>query len=228
MPIDLTPFNFTPTENTAYEALLSMGPSTGYALAKELSIARANAYQALNGLVAKGAAVATGERPTRYRATRPDVVFATLIDRINQKLDVLQAQIARAPAAPQESLVSLTGRRALVDLAMRTAVKEHGRVEVLGPGNLLLDMAPAWRRRATDDRVTSIWLLGEGTDFPFVHEGIVPLDLVETHFNTEVLILTTSTDGIASRLSASTANGYWTTDLTLLGLLRTTLKHFTS
>ncbi len=57
--IDLTPFGFTPTENLAYGALLDLGPSSGYAVAKELSIARANAYQALNGLVAKGAAVIT-------------------------------------------------------------------------------------------------------------------------------------------------------------------------
>ncbi len=66
--IDLTPFGFTPTENLAYGALLELGPSSGYALAKDLSIARANAYQALNGLVAKGAAIQTDDQPQRYRA----------------------------------------------------------------------------------------------------------------------------------------------------------------
>ena len=82
MPIDLTPFGFTPTENRAYGALLELGPSSGYALAKALSIARANAYQALNGLVAKGGAIRTHEAPQRYRAERPDarVSFANVPD----------------------------------------------------------------------------------------------------------------------------------------------------
>ena len=43
MTIDLTPFGFTPTENLAYRALLDEGPIGGYAFAKKLNIARANA-----------------------------------------------------------------------------------------------------------------------------------------------------------------------------------------
>ena len=40
-------FGFTPTETKSYQALLKLGPSTGYGVARELGIARANVYQAL-------------------------------------------------------------------------------------------------------------------------------------------------------------------------------------
>ena len=53
-PLDLTPFGYTQTENLVYSRLLQGGPASGYAVARDLLIARANAYQALRGLVAKG------------------------------------------------------------------------------------------------------------------------------------------------------------------------------
>ena len=70
-PVDLTPFGFTPTESAAYGALLAAGPSSGYAVARHLAVARANAYQALNGLVTKQAADCTGEDPQIFRAVQP-------------------------------------------------------------------------------------------------------------------------------------------------------------
>src|SRR4029077_694037 len=54
--VDLTPFGFTPTESLIYEVLLTGGPGTGYTIARAAGLARANAYSALEGLVAKGAA----------------------------------------------------------------------------------------------------------------------------------------------------------------------------
>jgi sugar-specific transcriptional regulator TrmB len=50
---DLTRFGFTPTEGLVYQVLLTGGPGTGYAIARAAGLARANAYSALEGLVAK-------------------------------------------------------------------------------------------------------------------------------------------------------------------------------
>ncbi|MBK8005037.1 MAG: hypothetical protein IPK12_14215 [Gemmatimonadetes bacterium] len=52
--VDLTPFGFTPTESRVYGVLLSGGPGTGYAIARNAELARANTYSALEGLVAGG------------------------------------------------------------------------------------------------------------------------------------------------------------------------------
>ena len=67
MPIDLSPFGFTPTETHVYSALLDRGFTSAYALAKSIGVARANVYQALNGLVSKGAAIRVSESPQVFR-----------------------------------------------------------------------------------------------------------------------------------------------------------------
>src|SRR2546422_7108627 len=51
MPADLMPFGFTATESMVYSTLLRLGPATGYAVARAVRLARANAYGALDGLV---------------------------------------------------------------------------------------------------------------------------------------------------------------------------------
>src|SRR5262249_61709553 len=76
--IDLTPFGFTPTESLVYEVLLTGGPGTGYAIARSAGLARANAYSALEGLVAKGAARVDAGRPKRYRPETPAALIAPI------------------------------------------------------------------------------------------------------------------------------------------------------
>ena len=39
MPLDLTPFDFTPTESLVYEVLITRGPGTGYAVARAAGLA---------------------------------------------------------------------------------------------------------------------------------------------------------------------------------------------
>src|SRR3954452_14097101 len=76
--LNLTPFGFTPTESAVYEVLLTSGPGTGYAIARAAGLARANAYSALEGLVAKGAARVEGGRPRRYRPESPAGLIARI------------------------------------------------------------------------------------------------------------------------------------------------------
>ncbi len=71
MPLDLTPFGFTPTEGVVYKVLLRDGPGTGYAIARAAGLARANAYSALEGLAGKGAARVETGRPS---ATVPNLL----------------------------------------------------------------------------------------------------------------------------------------------------------
>src|SRR5262245_53013412 len=108
---DLTPFGFTPTETRVYFALLGRGPSSGYAVGRELSIARANAYQALRGLVAKGAATVTGETPPKFRAVRPEALYAQIVDTQTRKLDKLESDLARAPQSGADPVIRVGGRR---------------------------------------------------------------------------------------------------------------------
>ena len=83
--VDLTHFGFTPTESLVYQALLTNGPGTGYALARAAGLARANAYSALEGLVTKGAARVDGGRPKQYRPEPPASLMARITNSVGQE-----------------------------------------------------------------------------------------------------------------------------------------------
>ena len=216
--IDLTPFGFTPTENLAYGALLGLGPSSGYALAKELSIARANAYQALNGLVAKGAAVITNDQPRRFRAERPDAILARVIDLGAQRLDALENQILTAGRRVGAAMVEIQGKRALLDIALRTLAREPGEVMCIGSPDLVAALGPAWRRRALDSRPSAVWLIGEDPgDLPVEIRGGIDSTKSEDLFSGPVFLLLAGDVAVIARVDEDEISGYWTSDITIVG-----------
>src|SRR5512141_1112170 len=98
--IDLTHFGFTPTESLVYEVLLTGGAGTGYAIARAAGLARANAYSALEGLVAKGAARVEAGRPKRYRPEEPAALIARIatdhglaLERLSADLDTISVPL---------------------------------------------------------------------------------------------------------------------------------------
>src|SRR5512134_50151 len=149
---DLTPFGFTGTENSAYGALVELGPSSAYSIARKLSIARANAYQALDGLVAKQAASVVATGPKRYRAVQPQTLFTLVADAQSRRLDRLESQIAGVAAEGERPLVSLTGGRAIRDSATRAILRSAGAVRLAGPPKDLEALGPAIRARVASGR----------------------------------------------------------------------------
>lgn len=214
-PLDLTPFGFTPTESLAYRALTELGPQTGYGLARALSIARANAYQALRGLVAKGAVTTTtAERPERYRPVQPAALVALIAGREAGKLDRLEAQLSRVQGAGAPGIVALSGERSLLDLAMRTAARAAGPVICIAPARLLLSLAPAWHKRAGDRAETHLWYLGDAPAKPLPVEpsGQVETATAEGYFGAPILLLVAPEASVLATLAAAGSAGYWTSD----------------
>src|SRR5712692_7191511 len=113
---DLTPFGFTATESLLYAALLRLGPSTGYGVARATRLARANAYAALDGLVTRGAAQRRGGRPVHYRAAPPQTLLAQLAAQQGEALDRLSRALAETshPDEPDTHVVS--GARAVANV----------------------------------------------------------------------------------------------------------------
>ncbi len=224
--IDLTPFGFTPTENRTYGALLDLGPSSGYGVAKELSIARANAYQALNGLVAKGAAVITAEQPRIFRAARPDAILARVIDIEAQKLDALETQIQTAGRQDGSALVEVQGKRALLDITLRTLAREPDEVTCIGAAYLLVALGPAWRRRALDSRRSSVWLIGDDPGgLPVPTRGGIDPTKSEELLSGLVFLLLAGDVAIIARVDDGDLSGYWTSDITIVGAARGLTVH---
>lgn len=226
--IDLTPFGFTPTENRAYGALLDLGPSSGYALAKSLSIARANAYQALNGLVAKGAAVATDDQPQRFRAQRPDVILARVIATESSKLDALESQVGAIGPREGSAIVLVQGRRGLTDIALRTVARAREPVTCLGPVDLVASLSPGWRHRVADDRQSILWLSGEDPgDLPVDPAGLVSEDRMRDLFGVDVFILLAEDVAVVARIAGDDVGGYWTSDSTIFAMAKASVLALT-
>src|SRR5919107_5054906 len=116
MPLDLTSFGFTPTEGLVYEVLLKHGPGTGYAIARTAGLARANAYSALEGLVAKGAARADGGRPKRYRPEPASALIARISNDYGQALERLSSALDEISVPGTPTIVEIESGRAALQL----------------------------------------------------------------------------------------------------------------
>jgi hypothetical protein len=224
--IDLTPFGFTATEALAYGALLELGPSSGYAVAKQLSIARANAYQALDALVAKRAAVVSAANPRRYRAVQPQAVLTTIVEAQSRQIDRLEEQILAHPAAGAEPLVRVAGLRAVRETATRDIVRAEREVLCVAPPAEILALAPAFRARAAGRRPASVWCLGPVPEASVPLAGELAADVLQRHFLEPVLLL--AADGALMASVGDEAQGYWSSAPLIAGVVRAAIADLVS
>ncbi len=228
--VDLTPFGFTPTESHVYAALLNMGMASGYAVGKQLNLARANVYQALNGLVAKGAADRSGASPQRFEAATPTTLLAKLARSQSDQLDRLERQLHGGGEAGGTGLVPIQGRRSLLDLALRTAARTRGAVAALADGETLHAMAPIWRKRLADQADTRVWVSGGGLpSLPLPAVGVVEPERVEAVFRSaSIAIVVTPEAAILARDPLGECSGHWTSHPLLVSAAHGALLHLTA
>src|SRR3989442_5788599 len=116
MPADLMPFGFTATESMVYSTLLRLGPATGYAVARAVRLARANAYGALDGLVARGATVRVPGRPTRYPPADPQALLAQITAAHSEALHRLSLALADSAPSAEPDPKTLAHPRAVANV----------------------------------------------------------------------------------------------------------------
>src|SRR5712692_3684732 len=148
MTADLTPFGFTATESLVYTTLLRLGPATGYAVARAVRVARANAYGALDGLVTRGAAVRIPGRPTRYRPADPQALLAQITAAHGEALDRLSRALADAARSTEPDTKTLAGARAVANVVLQLVARAERRVQGVRAAELWRPTLPAWRRAA--------------------------------------------------------------------------------
>ncbi|MGD8726821.1 MAG: helix-turn-helix domain-containing protein [Gemmatimonadales bacterium] len=226
--IDLTPFGFTPTESAAYSGLLAAGPSSGYGLARRLGIARANAYQALRGLVDKGAAVLAGREPQVYRAVQPKGLLAQIARDQESKLETLEQQLSTTDVTGAPSTTAFSGTRALYALALRSITRATGPVTCLGPPPVLVALLPIWRKRLADGAPTNLWSLGgDGRGLPLAVSGEISEARVMRHFGAPAAILVAEHCAAVSITQGDALEGLWSSDPVLMGLARAAVADLT-
>lgn len=227
MPADLTPFGFTATENAAYAALLELGPSGAYAVARRLSIARANAYQALDGLVAKRAAAQVAVSPKRYRATQPQTLLTSIVETQARKLDRLEEQLRAPSGEGEQPLVQLAGTRAIRDAATRAILRAASPVRCLGPAAEIDALGPAIRARLATGREVSVWAIGSGPAAAAGVIGTIAEGLVSRRFAAVPLLLV-GDGALAAAESTTGLNGYWGSDPLFVSLVDTVVSALTA
>jgi sugar-specific transcriptional regulator TrmB len=135
-------FGFTPTESRVYVALLGLPPATGYAVAQRAGLARANTYDALDGLAARGAVSRLPGKPAHYAAVEPEVLVARLRRETTRDLDSLA--------------------RELGSVERPRAATASPALEVLSDAETFLDRVAAAVRSATDELLAVVgpWAAG--------------------------------------------------------------------
>jgi len=226
--IDLVPFGFTPTESLVYSQLVNRGSTSAYALSKVAGVARANTYQALNGLVAKGAAVLVADNPQVFKPITPETVLAIVAAREAASLGALEDQVRRMEPAGEPGTVEFSGQRALSELVLRTAVRAES-VTCLAPAAILTGLIPIWRKRVADDAATSLWSVGPApANMPLKLGGAVPTEKVRLLFPGDVVCLVTPDIAILGCWDeGERLRGFWSSDPLLVGCARGAISTLT-
>lgn len=216
MPADLMPFGFTATESMVYSTLLRLGPATGYAVARAVRLARANAYGALDGLVSRGAAVRIPGRPMRYRPADPQALLAQITAAHGEALDRLSRALADAARSTEPETKTLAGARAVANVVLQLVARAERRVEGVLAAELWRATLPAWRRAAARAQV-ELRIAGDApTEAPELVVGTTPPDhpTVLVIDNTQTLAAVGSADGLAA---------VWTSHPAIVALARRAL-----
>ena len=223
-PIDLTHFGFTPTESLVYQALLSGGPGTGYAIARAAGLARANAYSALEGLVSKGAARMDVGRPRRYRPEAPAGLIARISNDHGEALERLSRELAAASVPDTETLVEVLSSRALLQLITHDVARATESVALLAPPDAYPLLAPALRRPYAAG--VPLRLAATGT----VELGFVPVETVATDEHQwpgmPVILVVDGRSAIVAARTGTDVRGHWSTAASFVAAARLAFERF--
>lgn len=221
--LDLTHFGFTPTESLVYEVLLTSGPGTGYAIARSAGLARANAYSALEGLVAKGAARVEGGRPRRYRPEAPAGLIARIAHNHGLALDRLSTDLETIAVPSTPTVVEIESGRAVLQLITHDVARASRSVSLLAPADAFPLLAPALRRPVSAGLPVSLWSTGP------VDLGFAPVQLVSEDCGwpgMPIIAVVDNHSAIVGSRQGNEVHGHWSTAPAFVAAARLALERF--
>lgn len=223
--IDLTHFGFTPTESRVYEVLLTSGPGTGYAIARSAGLARANAYSALEGLVAKGAARVEGGRPRQYRPEAPAGLIARIAHNHGLALDRLSTDLETMAVPSTPTVVEIESGRAVLQLITHDVARASRTVGLLAPPDAFPLLAPALRRPVSAGLPVSLWSTGP------VDLGFATVELVSGDHGwpgMPIIAVVDDRSAIVGFRQGNEVRGHWSTAPAFVAAARLALERFGS
>jgi HTH-type transcriptional regulator, sugar sensing transcriptional regulator len=223
--LDLTRFGFTPTESLVYEVLLTGGPGTGYSIARSAGLARANAYSALEGLVAKGAARVEGNRPKRYRPEAPAGLIARISNNHGVALERLSTELEEISVPDTPTIVEIESGRAVLQLITHDVARANEFVMLLAPPDAYPLLAPALRRPVSAGLPVSLWSTG-AVDLDFA-----PVEVATREHRWPGMPIITIVDDRSAVVGARTGKdvrGHWSTAPAFIAAARLALERFSA
>ena len=221
--VDLTKFGFTPTESLIYEVLLHHGPGTGYALARAAGLARANAYSALEGLVAKGAARVEGGRPRLYRPEPPTSLIARISNDHGLALERLSTELEAASVPETPTVVEIASGRAVLQLITHDVARASRSVFLLAPPDAFPILAPALRRPVSAGIPVELYSTSP------VNMEFLPVETVPDGHSWPGMPIISVVDGRSALLAYRQGNdvrGHWSTAPAFVAAARLALERF--
>jgi len=219
--IDLTRFGFTPTETLIYEVLLTHGPGTGYALARAAGLARANAYSALEGLVAKGAARVEGGRPRHYRPEPPTSLIARISNEHGLALERLSADLETIAVPATSTVVEIETGRAVLQLITHEVARATRSVALAAPPDAFPLLAPALRRPVSSGLPVELYSTSP------VDLGFHPVEVIADGYSwpgMPIVLVVDDRSAILGSRQGSEVRAHWTTAPALVAAARLTLQ----
>lgn len=219
--LDLTPFDFTPTESLIYQVLVTRGPGTGYAVARAAGLARANAYAALEALVSKGAARAEEGRPRRYRPEPPAVLLGRIVDRQAKAIEELSESLEAVTAPVSPTLVEVTSLRGVGQLLTLEIARARQDVTALLPARAWPMLLPSVRRAAS-----------AGVQLDLYSDEPVTLDSISVGVRSglsewpgqPVLAAVDSRAGLLATAQGERVSGHWSAAPTVVAAARLAIR----
>lgn len=219
--IDLTRFGFTPTESLVYEVLLTGGPGTGYAIARSARLARANAYSALEGLVAKGAARVEGSRPRIYRPEAPAGLIARITQNHGLALERLSTELEQISVPGSPTVVEIESSRSVLQLIIHDVARATQSVRLLVPADAFPLLAPALRRPIAAGLPVELWSTAP------VDLGFAPVQAIGRGYSwpgMPILVVTDDRSAIIGARDGNRVNGHWSTAPAFVAAARLALE----
>jgi HTH-type transcriptional regulator, sugar sensing transcriptional regulator len=221
--VDLTRFGFTPTESLVYEVLLKGGPGTGYAIARAAGLARANAYSALEGLVAKGGARVDGGRPRQYRPEAPAALIARITNSHGLALERLSSELDQVSVPDTPSVVEIESGRGVLQLITHDVARATRSVLLLAPPDAFPLLAPALRRPISAGLPISLW----STSPVALEFGTVKV-VGEEHSwpGMPIIAVVDDRSAIVGARRGSEVRGHWSTAPSFVAAARLAIERF--
>lgn len=129
-------FGLTRQESTIYLTLMASGELTGYEVAKLTGISRSNTYNALAGLVDKGAAYVMEGNVTKYTAVAFEEFSSNVTNKLNRIKDKI---IPLLPARKKETngYITIKGEEHIIDKIRTMLVETENRIYISVSSDIL-------------------------------------------------------------------------------------------